>query len=384
MASLHKLIVEAGEHNRIQCPVTVSIDDAALMEGGYRLNDEKSGKSFPCQQENTPDGIQLSWILPRLDAGTRQSLVLSKSPSPNPSRVLLENHPSQGRVEVRILGGPFTSYNYGPQWVRPFLYPVIGPNGTHVTRHWPMKKVKGEHQDHPHHKSIWVAYGDCDGVDNWSEEPGHGFQRHQAFTRLESGPVFGCIQALNHWCDKKGRPQFKESRQLRFYSLPGGVRLFDVNLTFHMTQGAVTFRDTKEGGLISVRVASSMDVRNGGRIENAFGGIQESETWGKPSPWCDYSGLVSGRKVGIAVFDHPANPCFPTPWHVRNYGLMTANCFASSHYAPEAKVKGDMRFKKGRETTWRYRVYIHCGNAQQGKVSSRYLDYFAPPKVKVD
>lgn len=253
MASLHKLIVEAGEHNRNQCPVTVSISDAAFVEGDYRLNDEKSGKSFPCQVENTPDGLQVSWILPRLEAGKRQSLFLSKNPSPNPSRVLFENHPSEGRVEVRILGRPFTSYNYGPKWVRPFLYPVTGPNGTHVTRHWPMKKVKGEHRDHPHHKSIWVAYGDCDGVDQ-----------------------------------------------------------------------------------------------------------------------------------GIAVFDHPANPRFPTPWHVRNYGLMTANCFASSHYAPEAKLNGDMRFKKGQETTWSYRVYIHCGNAQQGKVSSRYLDYFAPPKVKVD
>ena len=152
---------------------------------------------------------------------------------------------------------------------------------------------------------------------------------------------------------------------------------------FRMTESPVVFRDTKEGGLVSVRVASSMDVRNGGRIENAYGGINEHETWGQPAPWCDYSGPVGVETAGIAVFDHKDNPRYPTGWHVRDYGLMTANCFAWKYYRPDAKVKGDMAFKKGQKTSWRYRLYIHKGNARQGKVAQRFHDFIAPPRVTV-
>jgi methane monooxygenase PmoA-like len=264
------------------------------------------------------------------------------------------------------------------------LYPVLGPGGAQVTRNWPVKDgVKGKHKDHPHHKSIWVAHGECDKVDNWSEEEGHGWQRHVRFSTRASGSVYGQIIAKNDWCAHSGRKQFEEVRDMRFYALPGGTRLLDVAVTFKMSQRAVTFRDTKEGGLLSVRVASSMDVRNGGRIDNGYGGIDEDETWGKKAPWCDYSGKVDGQHVGIAVFDHDTNPRYPTEWHVRDYGLMTANCFGWSYFRPEAKTKGDMAFRKGSSTTWRYRLYIHKGDAKHGKVGDRYFDFIAPPRVTV-
>jgi hypothetical protein len=244
--------------------------------------------------------------------------------------------------------------------------------------------VPGEHQDHPHHKSIWVAYGECNEVDNWSEQPGHGWQRHCGFSKLMSGPVFGQVVARNNWCTSGDEKQFEEVRDMKFYAIRGGGRLFDIRMTFRMTECQVHFKDTKEGGLVSVRVASSMDVRNGGKIENGYGGINEDETWGKPAPWCDYSGLVNGNHVGIAVIDHESNPRYPTEWHVRNYGLMTANCFAWLNYRPERKVKGDMIFEKGSATTWQYRLYVHKGDAQSGKVAGRFLDFVAPPRVAVD
>ena len=35
------------------------------------------------------------------------------------------------------------------------------------------------------------------------------------------------------------RKQFEEVRAMRFYALPGGDRLFDVNVTFRMTEGPI-------------------------------------------------------------------------------------------------------------------------------------------------
>ena len=380
-----KLAVTAGEHDRRYCPVSAFIPASYKECPALVLVDRKTRKRYPCQVSKAKEGILLTWFVHGLKAGARQVLVAEGLPDAEPSRgVAITNVSAEGRVNVDIHGRPFTAYHYGKEWVRPFLHPVIGPYGTHVTRNWPITTgVKGEHKDHPHHKSIWVAYGECGKTDNWSEEPGHGWQRHQRFLELTSGPVFGRIVAKNHWRHPNGRKQFEEVRDMHFYALPGSMRLCDIAVTFRMTEGPVTFRDTKEGGLLSVRVASSMDVRNGGKIENGFGGINEAETWGKPAPWCDYSGMVNGRHVGIAVFDHGSNPRYPTGWHVRDYGLMTANCFAWKYYKPEAKVKGDMAFRKGQKTTWQYRLYIHKGDAGTGNVSDRYLDYFAPPGVIV-
>jgi len=379
------LRVESGEHDRIQCPVSVELPVDYADCAGVELRDAKTKQVVPCQLVPSRGGTRLSWLVNGLKAGQAQALTVRPAEAPSPGRgVVIEEDRGEHKVDVLIDGTQFTSYHYGREWVRPFLYPVIGPQGAQVTRNWPITEgVAGEHKDHKHHKSIWVAYGECGRgkVDNWAEEEGHGWQRHERFLRQVSGPVFGDLVAKNAWCTPAERKQFEEVRAMRFYALPRGERLMDVTVTFRMTEGPITFYDTKEGGLISVRVASSMDVRNGGRIENGYGGVGEAETWGKHAPWCDYSGLVDGKHVGIAIMDHETNPRYPTGWHVRGYGLMTANCFASRHYRPEAKVKGDMAFKKGQRTTWRYRLLIHKGDAKQGKVRDHFLNFVAPPAV---
>ena len=350
------------------------------------LKDLASKKTVPCQAAATGSGTELTWLVSGLKAGESrkyEAKAVEAKSAPTPA-VLVDDQPAEGRVDVHVRKKLFTSYHYGDNWVRPFLYPIVGPGDTLVTRGWPIVPgIKGEKEDHPHHKSIWVAYGECDKVDNWSEDPGHGFQRHQRFLNRVSGDVYGRITARNAWMTNKEKRQFTETRDMWFYALPGGEQLFDFSVTFHMTEKAVTFRDTKEGGILSVRVTGSMDVTDGGRIENAYGGINEGETWGKSAPWCDYSGEVNGRHVGIAVMDHETNPRYPTGWHVRDYGLMTANPFAWSYYRPEAKRKGDMTFKKGSKTTWRYRVLVHKGEAGKGHVAARFIDYIAPPAVEV-
>ena len=112
-----------------------------------------------------------------------------------------------------------------------------------------------------------------------------------------------------------------------------------------------------------MRVATSMDVASemGGKIENSFGGVNEDETWGKPAQWCDYSGPVAGRKVGIAIMDHPGNWRHPSRYHVRNYGLMTANPFALSYYYDDQTLDGSMTIPAGGESIFRYRLLVHEG-----------------------
>ena len=144
-----------------------------------------------------------------------------------------------------------------------------------------------------------------------------------------------------------------------------------------------TERDSVTGAGFSVRVASSMDAKDAGTIENAWGGLSEAETWGKRAPWCDYSGPVDGQTVGIAAFDHPANLHFPCYWHVRNYGLMGSNPFGGETFTGNPLENGSRTFHPGDQLRFRYRLYIHRGNASEGKVGEHWFNFRYPPRVEV-
>src|SRR4051812_39807418 len=76
---------------------------------------------------------------------------------------------SEDRVRVEIDGRLFTEYIFKGA-SRPYCYPVLAADGTPLTRDFPMKKQAGEDQDHPHHRSLWFAHSDVNGVDFWNED----------------------------------------------------------------------------------------------------------------------------------------------------------------------------------------------------------------------
>src|SRR5436190_12464735 len=73
------------------------------------------------------------------------------------------------RVRVEIDGQLFTEYIFRGAY-RPHLYPVLTTDGTPLTRAFPMKSGTGEDEDHPHHRSLWFAHSDVNGVDFWNQD----------------------------------------------------------------------------------------------------------------------------------------------------------------------------------------------------------------------
>ncbi|MBI3911815.1 MAG: PmoA family protein [Armatimonadetes bacterium] len=289
------------------------------------------------------------------------------------------------RLEMRLRGEVCAAYHYSSHHARPFLHPVLGPGGLPVTRSYPLAQVAGETNDHPHHRSLWTAYGAVNGVDDWSEAAGqHGFIRHRRFLEVQSGAVFGGFTAELLWTAPDGEPVLSERRTIRLYNTEPERRLLDYEVTFIASHGDVHFGDTKEGGIVAVRVATSMDAKRGGRIENEVGGVGEAQCWGKRAAWCDYSGPVPSRQVGmgIAVMDHPRNFRHPTHWHVRDYGLMAANVFGAATFERDSGRRGEHVLKNGEELMFRYRLLVHRGNATDGRVSDAYHAYAQPPKVR--
>ena len=357
-------------------------------EGNFIL--DSGEKTCYGQVEKKPDGKKyLVFIPPAIQVGKEVKFSVKKDEQA-PEMVKLKDNKS-GIVDVFINEQLFTCYNYAtPDIVRPYLFPVIGPGNKSVLR-TPPSQGNPEKIDHKHHRGIWVSHGNMNGVDNWSEEEGHGYTIHKSFSELTSGPVFARIHAVSHWAKVVVRGEVRreiklmeEERIITIYNLPADFRLIDHKIVLKATEEEAVFKDTKESGLLSIRVHPSMEERKGGRMTNSHGGRGEDECWGQRASWCDYCGEVEGVRCGISVFDQPCNFRYPTWWHVRSYGLFTANFFGVADFTGDKKRSGTYILPAYEEMPLEYRICVHAGYTEESKISERYLNFVYPPKVSVE
>jgi hypothetical protein len=281
-------------------------------------------------------------------------------------------------VTVKLDGQLFTRYLI-KSGAKPILWPVIGPTGKEMTRGYPMRDAAPtEKQDHVHQRSLWFTHGDVDGVDFWGELKNHGEIVHREFVKVEGGER-GLIVTRNDWIGPDGKRHCQDERTLAFGAGPD-ARWIDFDAVVTASDGQVTFGDTKEGSF-GVRVAGSMrvDLGQGGKIVNSDG-LTDKDAWGKRAAWVDYSGPVDGEILGIAILNHPSSFRYPTYWHVRTYGLFTANPFGLSDFLGSKEVNGAHTLQPGQSFSLRHRVLLHKGGVKEGRVAEAYAEYAALKK----
>ncbi len=310
------------------------------------------------------------------------------------------------RIRVEIDGKLFTEWRH-KEWLAPYLYPVIGPNGEAITRHYPMKNgVPHEAQDHPHHRSLRFAHSDVNGLNFWAWRPGKEREFSNAEIKLEkieklSSGKEGEFVVWNRWLDGD-KLVLRERMSIKVIPLKNRQVLMDYDVKLIAGDKSVTFGDNKDGGMY-VRVAGTMKVKahraEGGEaykgtILNSRGN-RNADAWGKRAEWIDYFGPdASGKTVGIAMFDHPDNLRFPTHWHARDYGLLAANRFGADHFDPKYKAPkgvscrpygndcpacnsrgGNYTIAAGESLNLRHRFYFHHGDTKVAQVAKHYANY---------
>jgi hypothetical protein len=300
----------------------------------------------------------------------------------------------KNQIAVEIDGKPYTTFFYGPDVAKPYLYPLRAPSGIAVTRSFPMDKVEGESTDHPHQRAVWFAHDSVNGFDYWNNEFAYDTDPRQAKVRrghifvtkvakAESGAKTGEIAETSEWKQSDGTVVLNEDRRMIFHS-GGANRVIDFDFTLTAKE-TVTFGDGKDG-VFGIRVAAGLEEpaakqpaepKRTGVMTNAQGLKLEAECWGKRSEWMDYSGTVEGQQVGIAIFDNPANPRYPTYWHARGYGLFANNIFGVKQFTKNKEPDGSMTLKPGEQIRFRYRVVIHPGDAQAARMDELYKQYTA-------
>jgi hypothetical protein len=280
-----------------------------------------------------------------------------------------------------------TRYYVGPDIAKPYFWPLNGPGGIPLTRAWPMEKAQaGETTDHVHQKSAWFCHGDVIpegiqlkdrikgvmGVDFWSEAPGHGVIACVNVGEAKTGKDHAWITTKNEWTTADKVRILDETRTIHLYDL-GGARLLVLDIDLYGDACSITFGDTKEGSL-GVRVRDAITEAKGkGTLENADGKKTERECWGRQSKWCDYSGTIDGKPLGLTILDDPGNP-HPACWHSRGYGLHAANPFGrvGSGFPAMADKTELVKLAKGDHLKLRYGILLHTGDAKDGKVEEAF------------
>ena len=247
-----------------------------------------------------------------------------------------------------------------------------------MTRNYPMQETADEEHDHPHHRSLWFAHGDMNGQDFWTERDGSGKTVHEKFLEIKSGENSGVIRSQNKWVAKDGKVVATDDRTIRI-SGNAKQQMIDFEITLHAANGELKMGDTKEGTM-AIRVAETMRLAQGkgkkgdGHIINSEG-LRDGETWGKRAKWCDYYGPVNGKTVGVAMFDHPKNPQYPTWWHVRDYGLFAANPYGLHDFEKKPKGTGDFIIPAGKKAIYRYRLIFHEGDEKEAGIDRLFQKY---------
>ena len=165
------------------------------------------------------------------------------------------NNVDGDHVTVTINGQPFTDFEIGKHYSKPFMAPLRTANGLIVTRHFPQEMVEGESRDHPHHRGFFVGYGDVNGVNFWETEPTSktsgenpalkGMLTVKSLGALKPGKKSGSFEAVFDWASPEKGEVLEEDRTMTFYA-DKAVRTFDVDMTF-TAKVDVKFADTKEG-----------------------------------------------------------------------------------------------------------------------------------------
>lgn len=291
-------------------------------------------------------------------------------------------------IEIYYGDKHVTSYNSGVEEGKPYFYPLIGPTGENMTRHWPMKEgFKDEATDHIHHRGMWYGLGNVNGLDFWhfhgdesKKDHKFGVVRHKGMNGVQMSGSDISFSTKSEWLsyDEPEKRILSDRREFRLFYREDGALVMDTAITLVADAGDVTIHDDKEGAF-AIRTIPTLrlegDVAKGHIINSE--GVKDKEAWGKRAKWVDYYGSDrAGNAVGIAIFDHPSNPRYPTWWHARHYGLFAANPFGQAHFEKDApEGAGDFTIKNGKEVTFRYRTILHKGTAEDAKIAESFEEF---------
>ena len=309
------------------------------------------------------------------------------------------------KVDVTVDGKPFTSYIFLPDSVlkRPVLYPVYSAGGTPVTRGFPFAPRSGERVDHPHQIGVWMAHEFVNGFDFWNnkkelpDRSRYGTILHTHVLKAKSGKGKGVLKVAADWmtADGKGKKVLTEATTFTFRA-KDAQRIIDRTTTLTAMADTVFFKDMKDG-FFAIRlarelehpseqpdvfvdargVATKMDKMDNSKVTGRYRsseGLEGEAVWGKRAGWMNLSGRIGQENLSVCIIDHPKNLNYPTYWHARGYGLLSANPLGAKIFS-DGKKELNFKLPPGKSVTFRYRTVVaseHLADAAIKRLAAEF------------
>ena len=305
------------------------------------------------------------------------------------SKIKLVQADDKHKVDVMVDGKLFTSFQYPANLEKPFLFPVVAPNGSVITRGFPIESRKGERIDHPHHIGIWFNHGNVNGLDFWNNSSAipenrknqYGHIVVQKIVSVKSGKQ-GVLEVVSNWDDNSGKTLLVENTKYIFTATKDS-RTIDHISTLTAVNDPVVITDNKEG-LFAIRVDRAFEMPSNESLiftdekgnpttvkatdnkgvtgmYTSSNGNKGDAVWGTRNEWVILSGIKDNVPVSFAIFDNPKNPGFPAYAHARGYGLFSVNNLGQNSYDPKQQ-KVSYTLQKGESMKLCHRFYVQSGS----------------------
>ena len=261
------------------------------------------------------------------------------------------------RIDVTVGGEFFTSYRFAEDEKYPFFYPVNGPSGAGVTS---MRNGR-----FPHHSSLFFGCDHVNGGNYWQQGLERGRIASEGPEIVQANGEEIIITDRCVWERPGSRPLRDERRIVLRAPSPQHLEI-DFSITLEALED-VEIRKTNHS-LFSARMDPELTPVFGGEMVNAEGENGEKGTFGKPSPWLACYGPRGGKPEGLAIFQHPSNPGYPSPWFTRDYGFLSP----TPMFWPEDGRS--TRMDKGEKLSLRYRVVVFSGKPDLAALFAEFAE----------
>ena len=303
---------------------------------------------------------------------------------------------SDQKIDVKIDGKLFTRYLYSDDQPKPVLVPVRTPAGIEVNRRNPLIKMQGGSDDHPHHVGLFFAVDQVNGTNFWKNSKTSPQIKHISIDSMKSGET-GILSTTSQWINENGQPLLQEKRTMKFLTGKDENHI-DIKIGLTALEEKVVFVDIEEG-MFAIRLADALresgskvipppgqslpkeSVKGTGTYFSSNGDVTAGKAWGKRARWVALQGIKQDRIVGVAMMNHPESINYPSYWHVRGYGLFSANPLGQGDFQRQSKFKKNpviplnLTLQPGESVFFRFLVIVYDGRRTPEQLESRFREF---------
>ncbi len=394
-----RFTVVAGDHDRLNCPVYVSLEQLKDVPEPDLLCLSEVVKS-----ELKPVNIQFDgeedpgfWFI--LDGktlkNTERNFVL-KLDKKEPLVSDFSMRAIKSEEVITLLRNNQKILNYQmktfmpPEGVDPayqksaFIHPLWSPGGEVLTRIQP--------PDHYHHYGVWGPWTKThiDGreVDFWNLVKKQGTVRFAGLSEVNEGYVFCGFKVHQEHVDfekgvQDGKEQvaINEELSVRAWNLGGNVWLIDyTSIQSSPLENGILLDAYRYGGGIGFRATEKWKKDNCTVLTSE--GKTRKDADGTTARWCRVEGESGSGRSGILFMDFPSNRAYPEPMRV---------------WPPDANNnRGDLFFEfcpirheswkmeNGKSYRLKYRLFVFDNELSAEDAENLWQSFAYPPEVIVE